>query len=79
LIVVVYDVDGSFDGETRFCVKVDEGRELVVVVTSEGIIMDVYDNVELDEDEGVVLDDSHSGSVGMLFGEWADWVCDERS
>ena len=70
--------DHSQKGETRFHIVIpdDENtRELVVIVTPEGIIMDVYDKVETDEDD-TVLDDVHSGTAGMMFDEWADWVVD---
>ncbi len=68
----------SQEGETRFHIVMpdDENiRELVIIVTQEGIIMDVYDKVETGED-GTVLDDVHSGTAGMMFDEWADWVVD---
>ena len=68
--------DHSQEGETRFHIVMpdDENiRELVVIVTQEGIIMDVYDKVETDEDD-TVLDDAHLGTMGMMFDEWADEV-----
>jgi len=68
--------DHSQEGETRFHIVMpdDENiRELVVIVTQEGIIMDVYDKVETDEDD-TVLDDVHLGTMGMMFDEWADEV-----
>tara|TARA_B100000929_G_scaffold289589_1_gene280626 strand:+ start:1454 stop:1846 length:393 start_codon:yes stop_codon:yes gene_type:complete len=73
---IMTNVDHSQEGETRFHIVMpdDENvRELVVIVTHEAIIMDVYDRVETDEDD-TVLDDVHSGTVCMGFDEWADWA-----
>jgi len=75
---IMTNVDHSQEGETRFHIVMpdDENvRELVVIVTPEGIMMDVYDKVETDEDD-TVLDDVHSGTAGMMFDEWAEWVVD---
>ena len=76
---ILTTVDHGQEGETRFHIVMSEDenvRELVVIVTPEGIIMDVYDKVE-EEEEGIVLDDIHSGTAGMTFDEWAEWVCSE--
>tara|TARA_Y100001949_G_C15917906_1_gene299880 strand:- start:707 stop:976 length:270 start_codon:yes stop_codon:yes gene_type:complete len=73
--------DHSQEGETRFHIsglsqwRLGYGEtncELVVIVTTEGIIMDVYDKVM--EYNGVVIDDTHRGTMGMTFDEWADEV-----
>ena len=75
---ILTTVDHGQEGETRFHIVMSEDenvRELVVIVTPEGILMDVYDKVE-EEEEGIVLDDVHSGTAGMMFDEWADWVVD---
>ena len=75
---IMTNIDHSQEGETRFHIVMpdDENvRELVIIVTQEGIIMDVYDKVEIDEDD-TVLDDVHSGTAGMMFDEWAEWVVD---
>ena len=72
---IMTDVDHSQEGETRFHIVIpdDENvRELVVIVTHEAIIMDVYDKVI--EHNGVVIDDTHRGTMGMTFDEWADEV-----
>ena len=49
-----YDLPQSFDFD------LDDGRVLDVTITHEGIIMDVFRNME------------HLGTAGMMFDEWAD-------
>ena len=63
----------QFNLPQSFDFDLDDGRVLDVTITHEGIIMDVYDKVETDEDD-TVLDDVHSGTAGMMFDEWADEV-----
>ena len=43
-------------------IDLDDGRVLDVNITHEGIIMDVFRNME------------HLGTAGMMFDEWADWI-----
>jgi len=49
-----------------YVVDLGDGRNLIVNVTDEGIIMDVFD--------GLFPEDEHLGTVGMMFDEWADWI-----
>lgn len=70
------ETDHSQEGETRFRIVLSDDenvRELIVIVTPEGIFMDVYDKAQ-EENKGVVPDDIHSGTTGMMFDEWAEWV-----
>jgi alpha-L-arabinofuranosidase len=53
------------DGYDQFNVSLDD-KQMVVGVTEEGIIMDVYN------------DDDLLGTVGMMFDEWAEWVVGKR-
>ena len=69
---IIYESETG-EGLGRFMIDLGDGRNMTVNVTSEGIIMDVYDKVETDEDD-TVLDDVHLGTMGMMFDEWADEV-----
>ena len=42
----------------------DSGRQMMIFVSHEGIIMDVYE------------DDVQLGTAGKMYNEWADWVLD---
>ena len=53
------------DGCDQFYVSLDD-KQMIVGVTEEGIIMDVYN------------DDDLLGTVGMMFDEWAEWVVGKR-
>ena len=70
--IVKYNIDkpilyehSHVDGDNRFHISLD-GRVLIVAVTGEGIIMDVYD------------DDDLLGTAGMMFEEWAAWVIGDK-
>jgi len=49
----------------------DDDQYMVVKVTHEGIIMDLYEDTVND---GVVEHGELIGTVGMMFDEWADWI-----
>ena len=67
--------DHSQEGETRFHIDIDDGRSMVVIVTTEGIIMDVYLSPRTDESDLTGFDKPmHLGTMGMMFDEWADEV-----
>ena len=69
--------DHSQEGETRFHIDIDDGRSMVVIVTTEGIIMDVFAVSEhIDYSDNPPGEDEHLGTAGMMFDEWADWVVD---
>ena len=73
---IMTDVDHSQEGETRFHIVMpdDENvRELVVIVTQEGIIMDVFRPSTWRAE----YPDEHLGTAGMMFDEWAEWVIAE--
>ena len=61
------------DTDSRMEIDIGGGRTLNIIITDEGVIMDVYG---LDEDDGV-RDHYHLGTVGMMFDEWADWIVRE--
>ena len=70
----------SEDGNERFHVDLGDGRNLLVNVTEEGVIMDVFQNRPV-HDKGAVVPipkgryvSEHLGTVGMTFEEWADWI-----
>ena len=56
----------SEDGNERFHVDLGDNRHLLVNVTGEGVIMDVFLRGFTSET------DTHLGTVGMTFDEWAD-------
>jgi hypothetical protein len=87
-MAIIYD-HKSDSGSDRFHVDLGDGRVMIVNVTNEGVIMDVYGlsqgiaaalaRVGAGEDLTAVLDnppdeDVHLGTVGMMFDEWADWL-----
>ncbi len=53
-------------------VGLGDGRTLMVNVTVEGIIMDVYSPRR--EGHALNVYHDHLGTVGMTFDEWADWI-----
>jgi hypothetical protein len=60
--------DYSQKGETRFHVDTVDRRQLAIIITHEGIIMDVFSKIGYD------MEHEHLGTVGMMFDEWADWI-----
>ena len=63
----------STDGDERFHIDLGDDRLLIVNVTSEGIIMDVYGYAS-NSWENRHLDPAHLGTMGMMFDEWADEI-----
>ena len=59
----------SEGGNERFHVDLGDSRHLLVNVTGEGVIMDVFARRPEYADQ-----DEHLGTVGMTFEEWADWI-----
>lgn len=49
----------------------DDDHYMVVKVTHEGIIMDLYEDTVND---GVLEHGELIATVGMMFDEWADWM-----
>jgi hypothetical protein len=65
------------DKDSRTWIDIGDGRNMTVNVTSEGIIMDVYQIVDVFDNpnaEPVGEHTEHVGTAGMMFDEWADWV-----
>ena len=61
------------DTDSRTWIDIGDGRNLCINITGEGVIMDVY----LRGFTSLVFDpetDTHLGTVGMAFDEWADDV-----
>ena len=71
---IIYESETG-EGLGRFMIDLGDGRNMTVNVTSEGVIMDVFGLQENDAD-GMVHDDLHLGTAGMMFDEWAEWVED---
>jgi len=66
-------------GEARTEIDLEDGRMLNISITDEGIIMDVYQIVDVFDNpnaEPVGEHTEHVGTAGMMFDEWADWVVD---
>ena len=61
------------DTDHRTEIDLGDGRHMTINITHEGIIMDVF-GVQEDESNGMVRDDLHLGTMGMMFDEWADEV-----
>ena len=61
----------SEDGNERFHVDLGDNRHLLVNVTHEGIVMDVYNYIDGWEDS---RDMGLEGTVAMMFDEWAAWI-----
>ena len=61
------------DTDHRTEIDLGDGRHMTINITHEGIIMDVF-GVQEDESNGMVRDDLHLGTAGMMFDEWAEWV-----
>ncbi len=66
------------DVDSRTEIDIGDGRHLWVIITHEGVIMDLYGFQE-DDANGMVRDDLHLGTVGMMFDEWADWIVADES
>ena len=63
------------DTDSRMEIDLGDGRYLNVIVTHEGIIMDVYLSPRSDESDLTGFDKPmHLGTMGMMFDEWADEV-----
>ena len=61
------------DTDSRTDIDVGDGRLLMVNITHEGIIMDVWKKADdVDEIGSACSCDEHLGTVGMTFDEWAD-------
>ena len=67
---IIYESETG-EGLGRFEIDLADGthRLMTVNVTEEGIIMDVYGRAPQEFD-----DDTHLGTVGMTFDEWADAI-----
>jgi len=61
------------DTDSRTWIDIGDGRNLCINITGEGVIMDVY-GVQEDDANGMIRDDLHLGTVGMMFDEWAEWI-----
>ena len=65
----------------KYVFDLDDGRNLIVNITAEGVIMDVWGphtaGTEAWTDNETGINASHLGTVGMMFDEWADWVMSE--
>ena len=65
----------------KYVFDLDDGRNLIVNITAEGVIMDVWGphtaGTEAGTDNETGINASHLGTVGMMFDEWADWVMSE--
>lgn len=48
-------------------IELRDGRELKIIITDEGLTLDVYAANETG-------DKAHVGTQGMMFDGWADWV-----
>ena len=62
-------IETKSDTDSRMEIDLGDGRYLNVVVTREGIIMDVFVRRPEYADQ-----DEYLGTAGMMFDEWADWV-----
>ena len=68
----------QYDLPQHFDFDLDDGRNLTIAITGEGIIMDVWGSYEpgtepwTDNETGI--DHTLLGTVGMMFDEWADDV-----
>jgi hypothetical protein len=75
---IIYESETG-EGLGRFMIDLGDGRNMTVNVTSEGIIMDVYERQPEGGDYDLLNtsdEDVHLGTAGMMFDEWADWVED---
>jgi len=73
---IIYESETG-EGLGRFMIDLGDGRNMTVNVTSEGIIMDVYERQPEGGDYDLLNtsdEDVHLGTMGMTFDEWADWV-----
>tara|TARA_Y100000034_G_scaffold41743_1_gene51278 strand:+ start:1628 stop:1876 length:249 start_codon:yes stop_codon:yes gene_type:complete len=68
------------DAESRTEINIDDGRTMTINITGEGIVIDVYQMVDVFDNpnaEPVGENSVHVGTVGMMFDEWADWIIRE--
>ena len=70
------------DTDSRMEIDLGDGRYLNVIVTHEGIIMDVFKNMPI-HDKGAAVPipkgryvTEHVGTAGMMFDEWDHWICE---
>ena len=64
--------------DSRTEIDIGDGRLMTINITGEGIIMDVYQTVDVFDNPNAEPVDEHTehlGTAGMMFDEWADWVC----
>ena len=65
-IIVYTQTRSATDSRTEIDLR--DGLYMTVNITGEGVIMDVYLR-------GFTPDtDTHLGTAGMMYDEWADWV-----
>jgi len=65
------------DAESRTEIDIGDGRRLMINITGEGIIMDVFERQPEGGDYDLLNtsdEDVHLGTAGMMFDEWADWI-----
>ena len=63
------------DKDSRTDIDVGDERLLMINITGEGIIMDVWKKADDVDGIGSALScDEHLGTAGMMFDEWADWI-----
>ena len=65
------------DKDSRTEINIGDGRSMTVNITGEGIIIDAY-GVQEDDDNGMIRDDLHLGTIGMTFDEWAEWITESK-
>ena len=73
---IIYESETG-DGLGRFMIDLGDGRNMTVNITGEGIIMDVYQTVDVFDNPNAEPVDEHTehlGTAGMMFDEWADWA-----
>lgn len=65
------------DKDSRTDIDIGDGRLMSIVITEEGVIMDVFERQPEGGDYDLLNtsdEDVHLGTVGMMFDEWADWI-----
>jgi hypothetical protein len=73
---IIYESETG-DGLGRFMIDLGDSRNMTVNVTSEGVIMDVFERQPEGGDYDLLNtsdEDVHLGTMGMTFDEWADEV-----
>jgi len=72
---IIYESETG-EGLGRFMIDLGDGRNMTVNVTSEGVIMDVFERQPEGGDYDLLHgdEDVHLGTAGMMFDEWADWI-----